>query len=145
MGKFLPDEAKTDIDHEYLKELEVLGDDEECCYLIPCRKDTSERVGTCSFMISEDGKTYDIAYCVHQSLWNRGYATEIAKGLIRYAGSCEAEKVTILVAEGNLASGRVARKCGGRRTGERKYRKSGTDEWKTEYLYEITLSYSNRT
>lgn len=93
MGKLLPDEAKTDIDHEYLKELVVLGDDEECCCLIPCRKDTSERVGTCSFMISEDGKTYDIAYCVHQSLWNRGYATEIAKGLIRYAGSCGTRSV----------------------------------------------------
>lgn len=139
MGKYLPDEAKTDIDYEYLKELEVLGDDEECCYLIPCLKDTLERVGTCSFMISEDGKTYDIAYCVHQSQWNKGYATEIAKGLISYVGDCGAEKVTILVAQNNMASNRVAQKCGGKIAGEKKYRKKGTDEWKTEYLYEVVL------
>ena len=29
MGQYLPDEAKEDIDYEYLKQLEVLGDDEE--------------------------------------------------------------------------------------------------------------------
>jgi len=62
MGQYLPDEAKEGIDYEYLKQLEVLGDDEECCYLIPIFKDSHERVGTCSFMMSEDHKIYDIAF-----------------------------------------------------------------------------------
>lgn len=34
------DEAKEDIDEECLKELEVLGDSDECCYLIPVLKDS---------------------------------------------------------------------------------------------------------
>ncbi len=90
-------------------------------------------------MISEDGKTYDIAYCVHQSLWNKGYATEIAKGLIEYAKTQGAEKVTIYVAQDNVASNKVAQKCGGKIVSEKTYKKKGTDELKTEYLYEVTL------
>ena len=81
MGQYLPDEAKEDIDDEYLKMLEGLGEDEECCYLIPVFKDSMERVGTCSFMVSEDKKVYDIAYCVHKNFWCKGYATEIAQGM----------------------------------------------------------------
>lgn len=38
-------------DAEYLKQLEVLGEDEECCYLILVVKDSFERVGTCSFIM----------------------------------------------------------------------------------------------
>ena len=85
MGQYLPDEAKEEIDDEYLKMLEGLGEDDECCYLIPVFKDSLERVGTCSFMISEDKKVYDIAYCVHKKFWCQGYATEIAQGMIDYA------------------------------------------------------------
>ena len=74
-----------EMDSQYLKELEKLGEDEECCYLIPVFKDTLEKVGTCSFIVSDDSKTYDIAYyCVHKDLWGKGYATEIANGLIEY-------------------------------------------------------------
>ena len=51
MGEYLPDEAKEDIDSEYIKELELLGEDEECCYLIPVYKNSKQRIGTCSFMI----------------------------------------------------------------------------------------------
>ena len=60
MGQYLTDEAKEEIDDEYLKMLEGLGEDEECCYLIPVFKDSLERVGTCSFMVSDDKKVYDI-------------------------------------------------------------------------------------
>lgn len=62
MGEYLPDEAKEEIDPEYIKELEILGEDEECCYLIPVLKGSKQRIGTCSLMISEDKKIYDIAY-----------------------------------------------------------------------------------
>lgn len=44
MGQYLPDEAKEEIDAEYLKMLEGLGDDEECCYLIPVFKDSMEQI-----------------------------------------------------------------------------------------------------
>jgi len=139
MGQYLPDEAKEGIDYEYLKQLEVLGDDEECCYLIPIFKDSHERVGTCSFMMSEDHKIYDIAYCVHKDLWGKGYATEIAQGMIDYARSQGAEKVTIFVGQENIASNRVAQKCGGKVVSESTYKKKGTDIVMKDYKYEVML------
>ena len=70
MGQYLPDEAKDGIDYEYVKQLENLGEDEECCYLIPVFKDSLERVGTCSFMISEDKKiSFDESVCHLLARW----------------------------------------------------------------------------
>lgn len=139
MGQYLPDAAMDEIDPEYLKMLEGLGEDEECCYLIPVFRDTLERVGTCSFMISEDKRVYDIAYCVHKKFWCNGYGTEIAQGMIEYARSQGAEKVTILVSKENIASKRVAQKCGGVIVGESTYQKKGTDIFMNEYKYEVVL------
>lgn len=140
MGAYLPDEAKDDIDEEYLKELEALGDDDECCYLIPVLKDSRQRVGTCSFMMSADQKVYDIAYCVHKNYWCQGYATEIAQGMIDYARTKGAEKVTIFVGQENLASNRVAVKCGGQIVSESTYRKKGTNILMKDYKYEVMLN-----
>lgn len=139
MGQYLPDEAKEGIDADYIKELESLGEDEDCCYLIPVFKDSAERVGTCSFIISEDGKVYDIAYCVHKSFWSQGYGTEIAQGLIAYARRQGAEKVSIFVSQENVASKRVAEKCGGTIVGESSYKKHGTDLLMKDYKYEVIL------
>ena len=61
-------------------------------------------------MISDDKKVYDIAYCVHKNFWCQGHATEIAQGMIDYARSQGAEKVTIYVGQENAASNRVAQK-----------------------------------
>lgn len=139
MGEYLPDEAKDGIDLQYIKMLETLGDDDVCCYLIPVLKGTNKRVGTCSFMISDDKTVYDIAYCVHKSLWNKGYATEIAQGMIDYARSQGTKKVTIFVAQDNVASNKVARKCGGAIVSQSTYIKKGTNAVVKDYKYEITL------
>ncbi len=139
MGEYLPDEAKEGIDEAYLKELEVLGEDEECCYLIPVLKKTGERVGTCSFIPEEDGKVYDIAYCVHEKFQRQGYATEIAQGMIDYARDHGADKVTIYVSKENIASNRVAQKCGGVIADEKVYTKKGTNTKMQEYIYEVLL------
>ncbi len=139
MGEYLPDEAKEDIDSEYIKELELLGEDEEYCYLIPVYKNSKQRIGTCSFMIREDKKIYDIAYCVHKDFWRQGYATEIAQGMIAYARTQGAEKVTILVSKGNVPSNCVAVKCGGKIVSDKTYKKRGTDVIMEEYLYEVLL------
>ena len=110
MGEYLPDEAMEELDEEYLHQLEQLGEDEECCYLIAEDKQSGERIGTCSFL-PKDG-VYDLAYCVHKQFWGRGYATEMAKGMAEYARSSKAKAVTIWVTEGNNASVRVAQKLG---------------------------------
>lgn len=90
-------------------------------------------------MISDDKKVYDIAYCVHKNFWCQGYATEIAQGMIDYARSQGAEKVTIYVGQENAASNRAAQKCGGKIVSESTYKKRGTDIIMKDYKYEIVL------
>jgi len=139
MGKYLPDEAMDEVDENYLKEIEALSESEECCYMISEFKDTHERAGTCSFIPSEDGSSYDIAYCVHRRYWNNGYAAEMAKGMVDYARSQKAEKVTVRVNRENIASNKIAKKLGFKLAGEKFYRKRGTDLEYCDYLYELIL------
>ncbi len=140
VGKYLPDEPMLEPDPEYIRELEELGDDEECCYLIPVMKEHPEqRVGTCSFLPLDEGKTYDLAYCVHPYFWKQGYATEMAQGMIEYARRQGAEKATIWVSTENAASCRVAEKCGGIAATEKTYHKRNTDLVMKEIRYDITL------
>lgn len=139
MGEYLPDEAMEEIDDAYLREIEVLGEDEECCYLIAEDRQTRERIGTCSFIPSADGQTYDIAYCVHRRFWRSGYATEMARGMVDYARAQGAQKVTIRINRDNAASNRVAQKLGFAVVGEKIYKKRGTELVFTDHLYELNL------
>lgn len=137
MGEYLPDEAMEEIDEAYLREIESLSEDEVCCYMISEFKDTHERVGTCSFIPSEDGRIYDIAYCVHKKYWRNGYATEMARGMVDYAKNHGAGKVTVRVNKGNAGSNAVVRKLGFKVVGEKRYKKRGTDLEFVDYLYEL--------
>lgn len=139
MGEYLPDESMEEINEKYLKLIEGLGDDADCCYLIAERKDRRERIGTCSFIPDKDGRTYDIAYCVHRKYWGNGYATEMAQSMIDYAKRQGAEKITMRVNKENAASNRVAAKLGFEAVGEYSYKKRGTDLQFTDYLYELLL------
>lgn len=139
MGEYLPDESMEEIDEQYLKLIEGVGDDADCCYLIAERKDRRERIGTCSFIPDKDGRTYDIAYCVHRKYWGNGYATEMAQSMIDYAKRRRAEKITMRVNKENAASNRVAAKLGFEAVGEHSYKKRGTDLQFTDYLYELLL------
>ncbi len=139
MGKYLPDEAMEEIDEEYLKVIEALPEDEECCYMISEFKDTHERVGTCSFIQSDGGKTYDIAYCVHKKYWRNGYATEMARGMVDYAKKHGASKVTVRVNKENVASNAIVKKIGFEVIGEMPYKKRGTELEYCDYLYELNF------
>lgn len=139
MGEYLPDEAIEEIDDAYLKEIEDLAEDYECCYMISELKDTHERIGTCSFIPSKDGKIYDIAYCVHRNHWRNGYATEIAQGMIDYAKSQGVKKMTVRVNKENTGSNKVVRKLRFEVVGESSYKKRGTDLEFCDNLCELNL------
>ncbi len=102
-------------------------------------KDTHERVGTCSFIPSEDGKIYDIAYCVHKKYWRNGFATEMARGMVDHAKDHGASKVTVRVNKDNAASNAVVRKIGFEVVGENRYKKRGTELEFCDYLYELNF------
>lgn len=136
-SEYLIDEPMETVSDEYLHEIEALGDDPECCYLIAEDKATGERIGTCSFIPSVDGAVYDIAYCVSKAHWRRGYATEMAQGMRDYARRQGAKKLTIFIFKGNTASIAIAEKLGCRVVSERPCQKQG--RVLTEYKYEADL------
>lgn len=139
MGEYLPDEAMEEIDESYVKEIEELADADDCYYLIAELKDSHKRIGTCSFIVSGDEVIYDIAYCVHRNHWRNGYATEMAKGMIDYAKTQGADKVTVRVNKENIASNKVVKKLGFEVVGEKRYKKRGTDLEFVDHLYELNI------
>ena len=139
MGEYLADEAMEEVDEGYLKEIEALEEDDLCAYLIAVQKGTDTRIGTCSFIPSEDGSSYDIAYCVHKSEWRKGFATEMVQGMIDYAKANGAKMITVCVDKKNVASNAVVRKFGFVVAEESEYRKRGTDEMCADYKYELRL------
>jgi [ribosomal protein S5]-alanine N-acetyltransferase len=139
MGEYLPDEAMEEIDDEYRKEIEKLSDNGICCYLISELKDTHLRIGTCSFIPSKDGKSYDIAYCVHRNYCRNGYATEMAKGMVDFAKEHGANKITVRVNKENEGSNRVVKKLGFKIADEISYKKRGTEIVFDDNLYELEL------
>jgi len=139
MGEYLPDEAMENIEESYVRQVESLGDSSDCCYLISESKETMARIGTCSFIPSEDGSVYDIAYCVHKKYWHRGYATEMAKGMIEYARQHGAKKITVVVNQENAASNAIVKKLGFVKVGEKTYNKRGTNQMFTDNRYEREL------
>lgn len=139
MGKYMPDPSIENMDEEYRKVYETLEEDEECCYLISESLATGERIGTCSFVASKDGSTYDLGYCVHMKYWRNGYGTEMAQGMINYAKSRGAKTITAPVNKKNVASNAIMKKLGFNIVGESKFKKMGTDIIMEEYLYSLEL------
>lgn len=142
MGKYLPDPSIENMDEIYLKALDELDTDETCCYLIAENLENGKRIGTCSFVPSEDGETYDLGCCVHARYQNRGYATEMEQGMIDYAREHGAKKITAPVNKENGASNAVMKKLGFSVVGETTCKKRGTDIVLQEYLYELELTTS---
>ena len=136
-GEYLIDEPMEAIDPAYLKEIEVLGEHPDCCYLIAEDKESGTRIGTCSF-IPADG-VYDLAYCVHKQFWRQGYATEMVGGMIGWAREQGSKKVTILIFSENPGSNAIARKFGFRIAETRTVKKRGTGREFLEYKYELEL------
>ena len=139
MGEYLGDPTLDHVDEAYRKSIEALGESQTCCYLISESKDTGERIGTCSFIPRQEGKVYDIAYCVHKKYWRNGYATEMVKGMVDYAKGQGAEKITVSIDQANAASNAVVRKLGFTVAGEDTYRKRGTNRVSAEYRYELIV------
>lgn len=140
MGEYLPDPSIEHVDAEYREMVENLGSDEECCYMIATLNSTGNRIGTCSFIKSADGKVYDIAYCVHKAFWNQGFATEMAEGMIGHARRNGAAKITIAINRENPASNHIAQKLGFAVVGEKTYMKKGTDLTYTDFLYKLNIN-----
>ncbi|MBE5816019.1 MAG: GNAT family N-acetyltransferase [Clostridiales bacterium] len=75
-------------------------------------KNTGKVIGSGSIRQDPDGR-YIIGYNFNKQYWGRGYATEAAKGLIRWGyEQLGARRFSACHATANTASGNVLRKCG---------------------------------
>lgn len=139
MGKYMPDPTIDNMDEDYRHAIETMHEENRCCYLISESKETGERIGTCSFIPSEDGLTYDLGYCVHMRFWRQGYATEMAQGMMDYARMNGAKYITVSVNKENTPSNAIMKKFGFAIVGEGKFKKRNTEITMEEYRYRLDL------
>ena len=88
--------------------------------------------------VSEENKTATIGYVLSYNYWNKGYATEALKEVIKYLFD---NGFNVIEAEhhiDNIASGKVMEKCGMKYIGDSKAQKKfGSDEYCIVKQYQI--------
>jgi ribosomal-protein-alanine N-acetyltransferase len=104
-----------------------------------CLRETNQFIGLAGFSLSNDKfKLGEIYYKLHPDFWEKGYATEIAKGLVRVGfEDFNLQKVEAGVATENIKSIRVLEKIGMTREGVRRKILPIRGEWKDNYHYAI--------
>ncbi len=89
-------------------------EDGSCYDFAVTDKDTGALYGSISLVMRvKDSPTAEMGYWIGEEFWNRGYATEAARGLIEYAFSeMMLHRVFAQHFGSNIASGRVMQKAG---------------------------------
>lgn len=78
-----------------------------------CLKDTHKVIGAGSVTFDAKRDAYELGYNLNRSFWSKGYATEAAKAMIRWAcQNLQAKDFVANHANANIASGKVIKKCG---------------------------------
>jgi len=103
------------------------------------KKESDEFIGVAGMILSADKfKLGEIYYKLHPSHWGQGYATEVAKTLIKSGfNDFHLHKVEAGVATENIRSIRVLEKSGMTREGLRRKILPIRGEWKDNYHYAI--------
>ena len=77
-----------------------------------CLKETNEFLGWCGLKFEEETKEIDLGYRFYKKHWNKGFATEAAKGCISYGFSVlKMKEIVGRVYLENPASIEVLKKC----------------------------------
>ncbi|HIS75462.1 MAG TPA: GNAT family N-acetyltransferase [Candidatus Merdivicinus excrementipullorum] len=139
MGKYLSDPPRDKADEAELNFAQGIEEQEGWYPFVAELKSTGERMATCSLVPSEDGKTWDLGYCVHRDYWRQGFAAEMIAALIEEAYRRGGRSFTAAVAKENAGSNAVLRKLGFSIEKEGSFRKRGTDIVYPEYIYRLDL------
>ena len=75
MGKYLSDPPRDKVGDSYLKWKDDVENYSGCYYFVAVSKERNNYIGTCSTVLSEDLKYWDLGYCIHKKYWRMGYAT----------------------------------------------------------------------
>lgn len=78
-----------------------------------CLKDTKKVIGSGNVVYDTDRNGYELGYNLNRAFWGKGYATEAAKAMLKWAyDNLDAREFVAHHANANTASGRVLKKCG---------------------------------
>ena len=75
-------------------------------------KETEELIGSCGIGPEDTDTEWGFGYSFRPEFWNKGYATETLKALIKFAYDLGIRDFCGSFAIENLASGKVMEKCG---------------------------------
>lgn len=135
-GRYMSDPEAEFVDERYQKALDGLQDAESGYYLIVER--LGERIGTCCAFPDQEGRVFDIGYCVRKDLWRQGFGREIVETLADWVRGEGGEAVTAEAAEENAASCGLLEKCGFRVLRKASFQKYGMDIRFDSRIYEKT-------
>lgn len=110
--------------------------------LVLCLKDTDEMIGAMGMYLTDDRRQAELGYNLKKRFWGMGYATEAAKGFLRFGFlGLELHRITAKCDDRNAASYRVMERIGMRREGhfiKADYtRVFGKQGWRSTYHYAI--------
>ncbi len=100
-------------------------------------KKENRLIGSCAIHVS-NLKNRDgwIGYCLNRCCWNRGYATEAARALLKFGfGQLRLHRIFATCDPANVASAHVLKKAGMKREGHLREFKCIRGEWKDSLVY----------
>jgi RimJ/RimL family protein N-acetyltransferase len=100
---------------------------------------SGEVIGGCTLHITDAGyREAYIGYCLARNQWGRGYATEVARGLLKFGfEDLELHRIHATCDPRNDPSARVLEKIGMQREGRLREHVLQRGEWRDSWLYAI--------
>jgi RimJ/RimL family protein N-acetyltransferase len=101
--------------------------------------ETEEVIGGCRIWIeSAEHREASIGYSLARAHWGHGYATELARGLLRFGFECLGmHRIWAIVEPDNAASARVLEKLGMQREGRLRDHRYAKGRWRDSVLYAV--------
>ena len=106
-------------------------------------KDSGKMIGNCGLYMDDDRRaTGMLGWCEHRDYWNKGYATEFVRALLKFGfEDLNLHRIHAECNAANTASAKVMERVGMRREGhfiENRYDRVGEQKmWYDEYFYGI--------
>ena len=109
--KFMPYNTYTDVKdvETWLRSVEEEDTEHHFGFV---RKADGKLIGSGSIGPNEAGDTWEFGYNIRYDCWNRGYATEASRAMLKHAVGLGVTQFGANHAVDNPASGRVMEKCG---------------------------------
>ena len=102
-------------------------------------KNTGELIGSCGIHVSNpENREGWLGYCLNRNFWGRGYATETARGLVKFGfAKLDLHRLFATCDPENSASAHVLEKSGMKREGHLREHKWSKGKWRNSYIYAI--------